>query len=185
LVNKNGFYLMDESGVIAVVVRETSILADVELGNRVILTGKRDRFHNGNGNHAGQTCITDAVIDANLYGNHEYDRTSFESLANASEFYALDVSVDYSTTVFVMKATVVLQSDYYSSVYKLTDGTNSISLYASGAGQYSFLSSYVGQEVTVEIAACNWNNKTYWAGCVLSVTTADGTVYNTLNFDTH
>ena len=40
------------------------------------------------------------------------------------------------------------------------------------------------KEITIEFAACNWNNKTYWAGCVLAVRLADGTkVVNTLNFN--
>lgn len=36
----------------------------------------------------------------------------------------------------------------------------------------------------MEIAACNWNSKDYYTGCVLSVIDWDGTkVYNTLYFD--
>lgn len=58
------------------------------------------------------------------------------------------------------------------------------SFYCSGAGQYSWLSDYEGQEVTLEVAACNWNNKTYWRGCVLAIRLADGTkILNTLNFN--
>ena len=186
LVNKDGFYLIDETGVIAVVVKERSILAGLELGNKVIITGKRDRFHNGTGTHAGQTCITNAEIDYNLYGSHDYSRDSFVTDMTVEQFVSLDKSVDYSTTVFVLRATVSVTGNGYYTLCTLTDGTNSISLYSSSANQYSFLTAYAGQEVTVEIAACNWNNKNFWVGCVLSATTDGGTtVYNTLNFDSN
>ena len=63
-------------------------------------------------------------------------------------------------------------------------GTNSVRLYCSSANQYRWLQAFAGQEVTVEIAACNWNGKNYYTGCVLAVLNADGTkTLNTLNFD--
>ena len=77
-------------------------------------------------------------------------------------------------------------TETYSSNYKLisTASNTYISLYCSGAGQYdSLLKQFNGQTVTIEIAACNWNDKNYWRGCVLSVITEDGKVYNQLNFD--
>ena len=40
-----------------------------------------------------------------------------------------------------------------------------------------------GQEITIELALCNWNSKTYYAGCVISVITEDGKIINTLNFE--
>lgn len=60
---------------------------------------------------------------------------------------------------------------------------NKVTLYCSSGKQYGFLKQFAGQEVTMELAACNWNNKTFWAGCVLSVITEDGKVVNSLNFD--
>jgi hypothetical protein len=65
-----------------------------------------------------------------------------------------------------------------------TDGTTTLTVYSSGSGQYSWLADYVNQEVTVELAPCNWNTKSFYATCILSITTSDGTkIYNTLNFD--
>ena len=183
LVNKNGFYLIDETGVIAVVVDEVSILGDIELGHEIIIEGKRDKFHDGKGTHAGQTCITGATVKANLYGSHEYDTSNFVTDKTLTDFYNLDVKEDYSTTVFVFKATVVLEGNQFYTNMKLSDGKNKISLYCSSANQYSFLKKFEGEEITVEIAACNWNNKSYYAGCVLSVITEDGKIFNTLNFD--
>ena len=181
LVNKTGFYLIDDTGVIAIII-DADKLATLKIGDEIVLEGLRDRFHNG-GTHAGQTCITNAQIVTNNYGGHQYSTASFAGEITVADFYALDASVDYSTTVYTMKAIVkVEESAYYTNIY-LTDGTTKVTLYCSSASQYGFLKAYAGQEVTVEIAACNWNNKTYWRGCVLAVVHEDGTkTVNALNF---
>ena len=187
VINKTGFYLIDETGVIAVLVNDKSMFDGLQIGNEIILTGKRDKFHNGNGDWAGQTCITSAVIDANLQGNHAYSTETFITDKTATEFYSLDATVDYSTSVFVLEVTIVYHpaENKTPAKYTLSDGTTEVNLYCSGPDQYAMLSDYVGQTVTVELAACNWNNKTYWRGCVLSLTDSEGnTVYNDYNFDT-
>lgn len=69
------------------------------------------------------------------------------------------------------------------SAPSIVDGDTSLSLYCSGGAQYSWLQQFAGQEITLEIAACNWNDKKYWRGCVIAVHTEDGKVLNTLNFD--
>ena len=185
LVNRKGFYLIDETGVISIIVKEDSILGEVELGQEVVLKGKRDRFHNGKGDHAGQIAITETTVVANFYGNHEYDTSNFITDKTVADFYNLNVNENHSTEVYVLKATVVLEGDQHSTKIKLTDGTNYITLYSSSADQYEFLKAFEGEEITVEIAACNWNNKGYYAGCVLAVITEDGKVYNTLYFDAY
>ena len=184
LVNRNGFYLIDESGMIAVVVDDVAIFADIEIGQEIIIKGKRDKFHNNQGGtHAGQTAVTGATVVANYYGQHDYDTSHFVTDKTLADFYGLDVTVDYSTTVFVVKAIVNFEETAYYTKCNLTDGNNNVTLYCSSAKQYGFLKQFAGQEVTIELAACNWNNKTFWAGCVLSVITEDGKVVNSLNFD--
>jgi hypothetical protein len=82
----------------------------------------------------------------------------------------------------VVTGVLNIPSSGYTQPSISADGS-SFNFYCSGSGQYSWLSDYSGQEVTIEVAACNWNNKTYWRGCVLAVRTADGKVLNTLNFN--
>ena len=85
-----------------------------------------------------------------------------------------------------MTATVNYVDTGYYTKLNLTSGSTTINLYMSGAGQYSWMKDYYGQEVTLEIAPCNWNNKGYWVGCALAIRNADGTkIMNTLNFDTY
>ncbi len=185
LVNRDGFYLIDETGLISVIVADVTILGEIEPGQEIVIKGMRDKFHNNEGGtHAGQTAITKATVVANYYGQHEYDTSHFVTGKTVDDFYGLDASVDYSTTVFVLKATVVFnETAYYTNASLVdADGTK-ITLYCSSGKQYGFLKQFAGQEVTVELAACNWNNKKFWAGCVLAVHTEDGKIINTLNFD--
>ena len=185
LVNRDGFYLIDETGIISVIVGDVALLGEIEIGQEIIIKGMRDKFHNNQGgSHAGQTAITGATLVANYYGQHEYDTSNFVTDKTVDDFYALDASVDYSTTVFVLKATVVFNETAYYTNCNLVDADGTkITLYCNSSKQYGFLKQFAGQEVTVEIAACNWNNKSFWAGCVLSVITEDGKVINSLNFD--
>ena len=74
------------------------------------------------------------------------------------------------------------ETAYYTNI-KLTDGATSVNLYCSSAKQYNWLKEYAGQEITVEMAACNWNDKNNYTGCVLAVRNADGSkTLNELNF---
>ncbi len=188
LVNKVGFYLIDETGVIAILVNNSEAFADLAIGNEVILTGKRDQFNSSKEevkSAHGVTCITGAEILVNGYGNHEYSTNTFITDKTLADFKGLSAAEDHSTTAYVFKATVKLvETAYYSNIF-LTDGTNDITLYSSSANQYTWLKAYAGQEITVEIVPCNWNGKNYYAGCVLSVITEDGKIFNTLNFDSN
>ena len=185
LVNKDGFYLIDETGVIAVVVNDSSVWEGLALGQKVIVEGKRDKFNSGS-NGFGVTCITSATIAVNYYGQHEYSTESFITDKTLDDFYALDANVDHSTEVYVAKGTVILnETSYYSNIKLQTPDGKQITLYSSSAGQYGFLKEYAGQEITVEIVPCNWNGKSYYAGCVIAVITDDGKVCNELNFTTN
>ena len=185
LVNKVGFYLIDETGVIAIIT-DSNTMATLSRGDEVVLKGTREDYKKATstGIH-GQTCLVDTEVLVNLYGNHEYSRQAFAGSLTAEEFRNLDVAKDYSTSVFTMEVKIVVEETSFYTRISVTDanGQNSITLYSSSANQYSFLKQYNGQVVTVEIAACNWNDKSYYTGCVLSVTDSEGnTTYNELNF---
>ena len=183
LVNKTGFYLIDKTGVIAV---ETTaaVMETIEIGHEVVLEAKRGI--NTKDKAYGQTCLKEATIKTNYFGKHEYPTDAFKGELTLQEFYNLNVEVtpDYTTHVYTIKATVEVGGSAYYTNIKLVDGSTSVSLYCSSAAQYGWLQAYAGQEITMEIAPCNWNSKSYYTGCVLAVINEDGTkVYNTLNFD--
>lgn len=183
LVNKDGFYLIDETGVIAVQVSDAATLADLEIGHEVILKGTRDVKTKGGADYFGQSNIYNAEVLTNLYGSHEYSTATFDSSITLTDFYSLDPKVDYTTKVYVLKATVTVNETAYYTNIDLYSGDTKVSLYCSSANQYSWLKEFAGQEVTIEIAPCNWNDKKYYRGCVLAVYTENGKVLNTLNFD--
>ena len=184
LVNKDGFYLIDETGVIAVVVNDSSVWEGLALGQKVVIEGKRDKFNSGS-NGYGVTCLTSATVAVNYYGYHEYSTESFITDKTLDDFYNLNADEDHSTEVYVATGTVILnETSYYSNIKLQTPDGKQITLYSSSAGQYGFLKEYAGQEITVEIVPCNWNGKSYYAGCVIAVITADGKVCNELNFTT-
>ena len=186
IVNKLGFYLFGEDGsMIAVLVKDATQFAGLNIGNEVILKGKREQYINPSKNveRVGQTCIVDAEIVINYYGEHDYSTEKFVTDSTIKEVYDLSAKIDYSTTVFVLTGTLYVPTSNREQV-SISDGNgNTVSFYASGPSQYSFLAEFSGQEVTLEIAPCNWNDKAYWRGCAIAIRLADGTkIVNQLNF---
>lgn len=185
LVNQTGFYLIDETGMIAVTMTESE-LANFEMGQLVIIQGTRDRKvkvdDNGNPYTChGQTQLKDCVLLLNLYGDHSYSVDHLATELTIEEFYALDKTKDFTTTVYKVKAYVFVEQ--YNIKLGTQNGSIKSNLYSSGVGQYSWLKDYNGQELTFYLAPCNWNSKSYYAGCALAAVLADGTVvYNALNF---
>ena len=183
LVNQSGFYLFDESGMVAIRVADNAIFETIAIGNEVVIQGKRDLWHKEGYTH-GQIVISNAEVVANYYG--EYDYLTISPIVGKDITYILGLDkldIAQTTTLYSITATVkVVDAQYYSNIY-LTDGTNDLLLYCSSSSQYSWLKAYAGQTVTVELAPCNWNSKAGFAGCVLAVVLEDGTkVLNTLNF---
>ena len=185
LVNKVGFYLIDDTGVIAIIT-DSATMATVSMGDEVVLKGKREDYKKPTSTSIhGQTCLVDTTVVLNRYGHHDYSKQAFAGNITVEEFFELDVKEDYTTSVFTMEAKIsVVASQYYTNIYVTNaSGDKKITLYCSSANQYSFLKAFDGQTVTLEIAACNWNDKSYYTGCVLSVTDSTGnTQYNKLNF---
>ncbi len=181
LVNKTGFYLIDESGVIAVETT-SAVMETIEIGHEVVIEAKRG-INTSGGKTYGQTCLKEAEIVVNHYGSHAYPTDAFCGEISVKDFYALSIDTDYTTSVYTMTATVKVEGNAYYTNISLTDGSTSIRLYCSSAAQYGWLQEFAGQAITMEIAACNWNSKNYYTGCVLSVIHEDGTkTYNQLNF---
>ena len=169
--------------MVAITLADASAFSELEIGYEVVLEGTRDCFKDVEKTHAGQLAVSNCTIVANYYGEHDYHTFDFITDKDIKFIYDLDENEQHSDKVYVVKATVTVEeSQYYTNIFLSGNGV-SLRLYCSSASQYSFLKAFAGQEVTVEVAPCNWNNKTYYTGCVLSVTTADGTVVlNELNF---
>ena len=186
LVNQTGFYLFGEDGsVIAVKVLDQAQFEGLSIGNEIILTGKREiqKKDDAATSYYGQTCIEDATIVVNNKGEHAYSTEKFITDKTIAEVINYDIKEDHTTEVYVFTGKLTFPSGYGQPAINDAAG-NKIGFYCSGVGQYSFLQEYANQEVTLEIAICNWNGKTYWTGCVLAIRLADGTkIVNQLNFN--
>ena len=156
LVNQDGFYLIDETGIIAILT-DKETMATLEVGYEVVLEGTR-YFKSKSGGNWGNTCVSDAKVLVNNYGKHDYSTESFDGKLTLAEFAALDVNVDYTTYVFTVTATIeVVETAYYTNI-KLVDGDVSVNLYCSSAKQYKWLQDFAGQTITLELAPCNWSS---------------------------
>ncbi len=183
LVNQDGFYLSDGTGIIAVTC-SASDLEEIDLGNEVVIMGKRI-YKKKYEDHSsiGQTVIADATILTNYYGTHDYDTSKFDTTKTLSDLNNLDVTIDYTTTVYVVTATIKYVEEQHYTAYNLVDSSNTtFNLYCNTAGQYSWLKDYENKEVTLELAVCNWNSKNYYRGCVISLTYNGDKIMNTSEF---
>lgn len=185
VINKSGgFYLIGENEIIAVILNSADDIKGLTIGDEIIITGKRDLFTKG-GDYHGQTCITGAAVEANYYGDNGYVMGNLAVEISPEDFYDLNKNVDFTTNVYTMTATVSVQKSNFSTNVKLTgtDMSKAVSLYSGNAYQYAWMEQFDGQTVTIDIAACNWNGKIYYRGCILAVYTADGEiVLNDYNF---
>ena len=184
LINQVGFYLFDETGMISVRV-DASAFDDLEIGNKIVVKGTRLNARSSTGTNPGQICITDGQILANYYGDHDYRTFDAITDKDVEYLYNLDVDDQHTDELYVITAKIIYDtSNSYSHQYKIESNGTKLSLYCSGAKQYSdLLEQFKDKEVTIELAPCNWNSKKYYAFCILSVTTADGTVYNEYCFN--
>ena len=178
VANKNaGFYLIDESGAITVLT-DSETIAKLHIGDEVIITGTRELSKDTD----GQIYINNAELVVNNYGNKKYSTNSFITNKTLADIAALDGDVLHTTEVYVITATISREVGGYSTNTYVVDGDLEYMLYAGGAGQYAWLEKYAGQTLTIELAVCDWNNKGN-KGCILSITTADGTqIFNEINF---
>lgn len=185
LVNQNGFYLNDGTGVIAVVFANAADLDLISLGNEVIIKGTKDHKVKDGYTGKGQINIYNAELLVNNYGNHEYDTSTFITGKTVNDLYDLSINEDHSTDVYIIEGIVKFNVSAYFTSVSITneDGSVSLTLYSSSAAQYSFLEAFADQKVTLEIAACNWNSKNYYATCVVSVISGGTKVVNNLNFN--
>ncbi len=186
LVNQQGFYLFGEDGsMIAVKLNNANDFGGIAIGHEIVIAGMRERYiKDDTYTTYGQDAIVNAVIVANYYGEHDYSTDKVITDKTLAEIAALDVTESHSTELYRLTVTIkVVDAQYYSNIY-IVDGSTELLLYCSSASQYNWLKAYNGQTVVVEVAPCNWNEKTSYRGCVLAVVNADGSkVYNELNFN--
>lgn len=182
LVNKVGFYLIDESGAIAITTSSETI-SSISLGNEVILKGTRSQLGVVQDKSVGEIFLDNCELVSNLYGKHDYSTASFDGSKTLADLAKIKATENATAQVYVFEGTFekVVQPKY-SNMY-VKNGNTKIRLYCSNAAQYEWLDEFENQTVTIEMALCNWNGKTYYTGCVLSVTANGVKTMNTLVYN--
>lgn len=187
ITNRSGFYLIDESGAIAVVLKDATVLSTLKIGMTVIIKGTRAHINKSDTTTVGQRAIIDSVIVTNLLGSVSYSTNSFVTDKTFADIYnKYDANTDDpTTTVFVIKGIITAGVGY--GAYTISDGVTldgdsklaTIQTYQSSNSQYSWITSdYLGKEVTITLALCNWNSKSVFKCCVLAVSDGTNTIYN-------
>ena len=186
LTNKTGFYLVDETGAIAIQTTANE-MKDISIGNKVYMKGIRKRITKDTTKCIGQSIIDSATLELNLYGNYTPSEDSYITDMSYEDIFALinDVKTDRSTQIYKARCIIKkVEAQYYSNVY-LTDSTKTkdIRIYSSGASQLSMFNSFMDdREIEATFALCNWNDKTSYTCCLLSASDGETTIINNLNF---
>ena len=175
LVNKVGFYLVDETGTIAVLTT-TELFKSISVGDEIILKGKRTTNEDKT-----QIYINDGELVTNNYGDNALPTDAYDTTTAIGDVFS---STD-TTKVYVVKAKISKAKTTYYTNYYLHDAANEASkmlIYSSNGAGLGWLDGYIGEEITLEIMICNWNGNGNRIS-VISVVTADGKVINNNNFD--
>ncbi len=195
LVNRDGFYICDNTGMIAVLTTG-DVLASTKPGDEVVVEGYKVHYKKADSNNiSGQCAIvgtvtanggtSDTKLLANYYGDHDYTTGYFIDGMTIDDLYNLDASIDYTTNVYKVSAKVVVNNTQYYSNILLQDegGNNQLRLYSKSVAQYSWLEEYEGEVIEIHLAVCNWNDKNYYTGCVIAIVINGERIINTLNFN--
>ena len=194
LVVQDGFYLIDETGSIPVVLKNSDALADIAQGQTVTIQGTKG-IKSSNGMTFGQIDIYNAEVVYNKFGNTAYSTASFITDKTLADAMALDVNDNLnSVKVFTLENMKFAKTDAMYATYYVTDFDTDlaaledwdeagIQLYSSSSSQFAWLDPFIkaGEPVTIELAMSNFNSKSFFKANVLSVTDAEGNqTFNTL-----
>ena len=173
--NHKGFYLVDESGLIAVSFLSVDTLKDIKIGNKVVITGTRSTIKDT------QIALTNATLEANYYGNNSLPASAITEKTLAEAAGLADTTKFYQVT-----ATINFESTQYSKNCYIKSGETSVQLYSSNAeANYAFLLPYNGKEVTLIVSTCNWNGKAFKLCAVALYDESGNIIYNEYSFPTN
>ena len=177
--DRRGFYLIDDSGVIAVSFKNSADIVDIELGNEVIVSGVRINVKDT------QVCINDAVLEANFYGHGEIPEDLIitdKTLADIKKICENKDALD-TVKIFAVTASAEFVKTQYATTCNLKDTNGqTYQLYSSNAAtQYAFLSE-ITEPTTILVSICDWNGKGHKL-CAVGAVINGSMVYNEFSFD--
>lgn len=187
LINQVGFYLIDETGALAIKLGDASQMDNIKFGEKITVKGTVTDYTNKPEIATKfSRVLLDASLELNFGGNYKYsdasfikDKTATEVLSNVS-----NVTTEDTTKVYRMDVKIIVEeSDFYTNYYITdVDGNYRTQIY-NNANQNGFLAEFKDKVVTVEFAFCNYNGKQDHVGAILSVNDGTKTVYNIYNYN--
>ncbi len=164
--SRKGFYLVDDSGLIALQL-DADAMKDISFGDDIVVSGVRSKAGK---NKNYQDVILDGKVEVNLKGGHEYSTASFIKDKSLNELLT-DASletVNFAQGYIVNAKIEKEETTYYTNYYLNDGGLENLLLYASnGKSQYGWLDDFGDGVLSFEIALCSWSDKV--SGVILAV----------------
>ena len=103
-----------------------------------------------------------------------YSTASFDSTKTIADLSDIPTTENATDKVYVVKASIQKTPGQRSSTVRIYVGETSIMCYTNSGKEYDWAQDYFDQEVTLEIALCNWNKKSFYKCNILSLTDSTG-----------
>lgn len=180
VINKSGFYLTDDTGTIAVIVKDSSDLNNINNGDEIVVEGIRTQ-----NDKSTQISVKDANVIGIVSTGNRFSR-AVEKDSTIDEIVS-EITIDMTAALYKVSAYVFKTDAQYPQIYfyaneeaSKSEEASYLRVYSGNSSQYAFLEPMVGKQVTVELAICNWNGKQYLC-CPLTLSDGTTTVYNQLH----
>ncbi len=123
--------------------------------------------------HKGNLAIYKDICNNKIYFYSYNENNILNQITDQSGINLSNIN-PYRYPSYRVTATIKLHETQFYANWQLWTGSQYMLIYASGAGQLSFLQPYKDQEVTLEMALVNWNGKALRAA-VIAIILPDGT----------
>jgi len=189
-INQKGFYLIDDTGAIAIRTTEEA-MGKISLGDEVVFKGIRTNVKAEEGKNVGQIAIDQAELVTNLFGNHQYSDKSFITDKSIEEIQALTANplVHQTAQIYRTKCYLRREVTNFATKYYIGNADFSKEIYNYAGNRYQFAmfdeflsDDTVKKELECEFALVNWNAKTYYVACLMSATYQGKKIVNTYNY---
>lgn len=182
-INKSGFYVIDETGAIAIQLSNSDDLNKVSIGDEVVVSGTRNYTGTDKG---GQINLNSASLLGVVSTGNNYSTASFKE-STIDELACLGMTENATAQVYTVSAYCVQSEGNYPQLYFYASEESykaagyKLQVYCSNTTQYDYCTPYIGKQVTLEVALVNWNNKTFYRCCPISISDGTTTAHNPIH----
>lgn len=183
ILNKNAFYLTDDSGIIACQFT-TSALAgwNINYGDEIVIEGTKEHYTKDAGVCLGQASLNGCTIKGITSTGNDVPRPNVITDKTFEEISKTNRLSDFTRQLYSLSVYYYTDGQNKAIIFKdeaaYSDKENGINIYKGSYSQVEFLKDRENKQITLTFALCNWNTKKYVAVCPFSATDGTKTVYN-------